>query len=70
MHLCFFFFFFFPTVPARLKHRYQAHVVDALTRVFRAHGALRIHTPALMPKSAKLSERATTATFMDPSGSR
>ncbi|KAJ8341453.1 hypothetical protein SKAU_G00337440 [Synaphobranchus kaupii] len=46
----------------------QQYVYEAITRIFKKHGAVRLQTPLLMPKNRKLYEGSELACFMDHSG--
>ncbi|KAM3917996.1 eIF-2-alpha kinase GCN2 [Leptodactylus fuscus] len=49
---------------ARIHH----HVCETVCRVFKRHGAVKLHTPLLMPRSKTASESGESASFMDHSG--
>ncbi|KAM5129109.1 eIF-2-alpha kinase GCN2 isoform 2-T2 [Mantella aurantiaca] len=44
------------------------HVCETVCRVFKRHGAVKLHTPLLMPRSKMTSESGESACFMDHSG--
>uniref|UniRef100_A0A1A8GP91 non-specific serine/threonine protein kinase n=1 Tax=Nothobranchius korthausae TaxID=1143690 RepID=A0A1A8GP91_9TELE len=46
----------------------QQHVYEAITRIFKKHGAVRLHTPLLLPRNRKLYDGCELACFMDHSG--
>ncbi|TRY83546.1 hypothetical protein DNTS_016256 [Danionella cerebrum] len=46
----------------------QQYVNEAVTRIFRRHGAVRLQTPLLLPRNRRLYEGCETACFMDHSG--
>ncbi|XP_029456049.1 eIF-2-alpha kinase GCN2 isoform X2 [Rhinatrema bivittatum] len=48
--------------------RIQQHVSETVCRIFKRHGAVKLHTPLLMPQSKKLYETSEAACFMDHSG--
>ncbi|XP_075700939.1 eIF-2-alpha kinase GCN2 [Rhinoderma darwinii] len=54
----------FSVRSARIQH----HVCETVCRVFKRHGAVKLHTPLLMPRSKMLSESGESACFMDHSG--
>uniref|UniRef100_A0A8C5Q8M5 eIF-2-alpha kinase GCN2 n=1 Tax=Leptobrachium leishanense TaxID=445787 RepID=A0A8C5Q8M5_9ANUR len=54
----------FSTRLARIHH----HVCETVCKVFKRHGAVKLHTPLLMPKSKALSDGSESAIFMDHSG--
>uniref|UniRef100_A0A3Q2QQ59 non-specific serine/threonine protein kinase n=1 Tax=Fundulus heteroclitus TaxID=8078 RepID=A0A3Q2QQ59_FUNHE len=46
----------------------QQHVYESITRIFKKHGAVRLHTPLLLPRNRKLYDGCELACFMDHSG--
>ncbi|NXP47980.1 E2AK4 kinase, partial [Heliornis fulica] len=46
----------------------QQHVCESVSRIFKRHGAIKLHTPLLMPRSKKLYEHNEASYFMDHSG--
>uniref|UniRef100_A0A3B3VZ75 Eukaryotic translation initiation factor 2 alpha kinase 4 n=1 Tax=Poecilia latipinna TaxID=48699 RepID=A0A3B3VZ75_9TELE len=46
----------------------QQHVYESITRIFKKHGAVRLHTPLLLPRNRKLCDSSELACFMDHSG--
>ncbi|XP_015229195.1 PREDICTED: eukaryotic translation initiation factor 2-alpha kinase 4 [Cyprinodon variegatus] len=46
----------------------QQHVYESVTRIFKKHGAVRLHTPLLLPRNRKLYDGSELACFMDHSG--
>nr|XP_056707847.1 eIF-2-alpha kinase GCN2 [Euleptes europaea] len=46
----------------------QQHVCDTVSRIFKRHGAVKLHTPLLMPKNKKLYEHSEVSYLMDHSG--
>ncbi|KAM4779677.1 eIF-2-alpha kinase GCN2 isoform 1-T1 [Cyanocitta cristata] len=46
----------------------QQHVCEIVSRIFKRHGAIKLHTPLLMPRNKKLYEHNEAAYFMDHSG--
>lgn len=54
----------FSVRSARIHH----HVCETVCRVFKRHGAVKLHTPLLMPRSKMVSESGESACFMDHSG--
>uniref|UniRef100_A0A3Q2ZR02 eIF-2-alpha kinase GCN2 n=1 Tax=Kryptolebias marmoratus TaxID=37003 RepID=A0A3Q2ZR02_KRYMA len=46
----------------------QQHVYETVTRIFKKHGAVRLHTPLLLPRNRKLYDGNELACFMDHSG--
>ncbi|MEQ2170506.1 hypothetical protein GOODEAATRI_000857, partial [Goodea atripinnis] len=46
----------------------QQHVYESITRIFRKHGAVHLHTPMLLPRNRKLYDGSELACFMDHSG--
>ncbi|MED6235220.1 Eukaryotic translation initiation factor 2 alpha kinase 4 [Ataeniobius toweri] len=46
----------------------QQHVYESITRIFRKHGAVYLHTPLLLPRNRKLYDGSELACFMDHSG--
>ncbi|XP_069805536.1 eIF-2-alpha kinase GCN2 isoform X1 [Dendropsophus ebraccatus] len=54
----------FSVRSARIHH----HVCETVCRVFKRHGAVKLHTPLLMPRSKMMSESGESACFMDHSG--
>ncbi|XP_073495017.1 eIF-2-alpha kinase GCN2 isoform X1 [Phyllobates terribilis] len=54
----------FSVRSARIHH----HVCETVCRVFKRHGAVKLHTPLLMPRSKMASESGESACFMDHSG--
>ncbi|XP_043999706.1 eIF-2-alpha kinase GCN2 [Gambusia affinis] len=46
----------------------QQHVYESITRIFKKHGAVRLHTPMLLPRNRKLYDSSELACFMDHSG--
>ncbi|XP_030637296.1 eIF-2-alpha kinase GCN2 [Chanos chanos] len=46
----------------------QQYAYETITRIFRKHGAVRLQTPLLLPRSRKLYEGCELACFMDHSG--
>ncbi|XP_040188349.1 eIF-2-alpha kinase GCN2 isoform X1 [Rana temporaria] len=54
----------FSARSARIHH----HVCETVCRVFKRHGAVKLHTPLLMPRSKMASESGELACFMDHSG--
>uniref|UniRef100_A0A8C3N2Y5 non-specific serine/threonine protein kinase n=2 Tax=Geospiza parvula TaxID=87175 RepID=A0A8C3N2Y5_GEOPR len=46
----------------------QQHVCDIVSRIFKRHGAIKLHTPLLMPRNKKLYEHNEASYFMDHSG--
>ncbi|XP_075049500.1 eIF-2-alpha kinase GCN2 [Mixophyes fleayi] len=53
----------FSARSARIHH----HVCETVCRVFKRHGAVKLNTPLLMPRS-KMSDSGESACFMDHSG--
>ncbi|KAM8920871.1 eIF-2-alpha kinase GCN2 [Pelodytes ibericus] len=54
----------FSTRLARIHH----HVCETVCRVFKRHGAVKFHTPLLMPRNKTLLDGGESACFMDHSG--
>ncbi|XP_044127594.1 LOW QUALITY PROTEIN: eIF-2-alpha kinase GCN2 [Bufo gargarizans] len=54
----------FTVRSARIHH----HVCETVCRVFKRHGAVKLHTPLLMPRNKMVSESGESACFMDHSG--
>nr|DBA14331.1 TPA: hypothetical protein GDO54_005319 [Pyxicephalus adspersus] len=54
----------FSVRSARIHH----HVCETVCRVFKRHGAVKLHTPLLMPRSKTVSESGESACFMDHNG--
>ncbi|NWU95052.1 E2AK4 kinase, partial [Upupa epops] len=48
--------------------RTQQHVCEVVSRIFKRHGAVNLHTPLLMPRNKKLYEHSEASYFMDHSG--
>ncbi|KAM4690200.1 eIF-2-alpha kinase GCN2 [Rhinophrynus dorsalis] len=48
--------------------RIHHHVSETVCRVFKRHGAVKLHTPLLMPRSKTVSDSSEYASFMDHSG--
>uniref|UniRef100_A0A3P9Q7R6 eIF-2-alpha kinase GCN2 n=1 Tax=Poecilia reticulata TaxID=8081 RepID=A0A3P9Q7R6_POERE len=46
----------------------QQHVYESITRIFKKHGAVCLHTPLLLPRNRKLYDSSELACFMDHSG--
>uniref|UniRef100_A0A3Q4AEI9 non-specific serine/threonine protein kinase n=1 Tax=Mola mola TaxID=94237 RepID=A0A3Q4AEI9_MOLML len=46
----------------------QQYVQETIIRIFKRHGAVRLQTPLLLPRSRKLYEGSELACFMDHSG--
>ncbi|XP_067152724.1 eIF-2-alpha kinase GCN2 isoform X8 [Apteryx mantelli] len=46
----------------------QQHVCETVSRIFKRHGAIKLHTPLLMPRNKKLYEHNEASYFMDHSG--
>ncbi|CAM2115950.1 unnamed protein product [Caretta caretta] len=46
----------------------QQHVCETVSRIFRRHGAIKLHTPLLMPRNRKLYDHNEASYFMDHSG--
>ncbi|XP_068018973.1 eIF-2-alpha kinase GCN2 isoform X2 [Melanerpes formicivorus] len=46
----------------------QQHVCELVSRIFKRHGAIKLHTPLLMPRNKKLYEHNEVSYFMDHSG--
>ncbi|XP_013886400.1 eukaryotic translation initiation factor 2-alpha kinase 4 [Austrofundulus limnaeus] len=46
----------------------QQHVYETISRIFKKHGAVRLHTPLLLPRNRKLYDGSELACFMDHSG--
>ncbi|XP_066486754.1 eIF-2-alpha kinase GCN2 isoform X2 [Tiliqua scincoides] len=46
----------------------QQHVCETISRIFKRHGAIKLHTPLLMPKNRKLYEHNEASYLMDHSG--
>ncbi|NXN94799.1 E2AK4 kinase, partial [Rhinopomastus cyanomelas] len=46
----------------------QQHVCEIVSRIFKRHGAIKLHTPLLMPRNKKLYEHNEASYFMDQSG--
>uniref|UniRef100_A0A8C7EAW7 non-specific serine/threonine protein kinase n=1 Tax=Nothoprocta perdicaria TaxID=30464 RepID=A0A8C7EAW7_NOTPE len=46
----------------------QQHVCESVSRIFKRHGAIKLHTPLLMPRNKKLYEHNDASYFMDHSG--
>ncbi|NXG48007.1 E2AK4 kinase, partial [Psilopogon haemacephalus] len=46
----------------------QQHVCEIISRIFKRHGAIKLHTPLLMPRNKKLYEHNEASYFMDHSG--
>ncbi|NXL88182.1 E2AK4 kinase, partial [Alectura lathami] len=46
----------------------QQHVCEVVSRIFKRHGAIKLHTPLLMPRNKKLYEHNEASYFMDHSG--
>ncbi|XP_010157299.1 PREDICTED: eukaryotic translation initiation factor 2-alpha kinase 4 [Eurypyga helias] len=46
----------------------QQHVCEIVSRIFKRHGAIELHTPLLMPRNKKLYEHNEASYFMDHSG--
>ncbi|XP_075783194.1 eIF-2-alpha kinase GCN2 isoform X2 [Pelodiscus sinensis] len=46
----------------------QQHVCETVSRIFRRHGAVKLHTPLLMPRNKKLYDHNEASYFMDHSG--
>ncbi|KAM4664527.1 eIF-2-alpha kinase GCN2 [Discoglossus pictus] len=49
---------------ARLHH----YVCETVCRIFKRHGAVKLHTPLLMPRSKTVTDSGESACFMDHSG--
>ncbi|XP_053331392.1 eIF-2-alpha kinase GCN2 [Spea bombifrons] len=54
----------FSARSARIHH----HVCETVCKVFKRHGALKLHTPLLMPRSRGTYDSSESACFMDHSG--
>ncbi|XP_075470288.1 eIF-2-alpha kinase GCN2 isoform X3 [Ascaphus truei] len=54
----------FSNRSARIHH----HVCETVCRIFKEHGAVKLHTPLLMPRSKTVSDSSEAASFMDHSG--
>ncbi|CAH2328065.1 eIF-2-alpha kinase GCN2 isoform X1 [Pelobates cultripes] len=54
----------FSTRSAKIHH----HVCETVCRVFKRHGAVKLHTPLLMPRSKAQSDGGESACFLDHSG--
>ncbi|XP_030069540.1 eIF-2-alpha kinase GCN2 [Microcaecilia unicolor] len=48
--------------------RILQYVSESVCRIFKRHGAVKLHTPLLMPQNRKLYENNEAACFMDHSG--
>nr|XP_033809126.1 eIF-2-alpha kinase GCN2 [Geotrypetes seraphini] len=48
--------------------RILQYVSETVCRIFKRHGAVKLHTPLLMPQNRKLYENNEAACFMDHSG--
>ncbi|XP_061467441.1 eIF-2-alpha kinase GCN2 [Rhineura floridana] len=46
----------------------QQHVCETISRIFKRHGAIKLHTPLLMPRNRKLYEHNEASYLMDHSG--
>ncbi|XP_054828909.1 eIF-2-alpha kinase GCN2 isoform X2 [Eublepharis macularius] len=46
----------------------QQHVCETVSRIFKRHGAIKLHTPLLMPRNKKLYEHNEASCLMDHSG--
>ncbi|XP_074959292.1 eIF-2-alpha kinase GCN2 isoform X3 [Phalacrocorax aristotelis] len=46
----------------------QQHVCEIVSRIFKRHGAIKLHTPLLMPRNKKVYEHNEASYFMDHSG--
>ncbi|XP_039198591.1 eIF-2-alpha kinase GCN2 isoform X1 [Crotalus tigris] len=46
----------------------QQHVCETISRIFKRHGAVKMHTPLLMPRNRKLYEHNEASYLMDHSG--
>ncbi|XP_065610080.1 eIF-2-alpha kinase GCN2 [Cyrtonyx montezumae] len=46
----------------------QQHVCEIISRIFKRHGAIKLHTPLLMPRNKKLYEHNEASYVMDHSG--
>ncbi|NWH74848.1 E2AK4 kinase, partial [Piaya cayana] len=46
----------------------QQHVCEIVSRIFKRHGAIKLHTPLLMPRNKKLYEHNEASYFLDHSG--
>uniref|UniRef100_A0A8C8RLK2 eIF-2-alpha kinase GCN2 n=1 Tax=Pelusios castaneus TaxID=367368 RepID=A0A8C8RLK2_9SAUR len=46
----------------------QQHVCETVSRIFKRHGAIKLHTPLLMPRNRKLYDHNEASCFMDHSG--
>ncbi|XP_069510004.1 eIF-2-alpha kinase GCN2 [Ambystoma mexicanum] len=46
----------------------QQYVCEVVSRIFKRHGAVKLHTPLLMPRNKKMDESNETTCFMDHSG--
>ncbi|KAJ1128647.1 hypothetical protein NDU88_007022 [Pleurodeles waltl] len=46
----------------------QQYVCEIVCRIFKRHGAVKLHTPLLMPRNKKMEESNETACFMDHCG--
>ncbi|KAH0620584.1 hypothetical protein JD844_021211 [Phrynosoma platyrhinos] len=46
----------------------QQHVCETISRIFKRHGAIKLHTPLLMPRNRKLYEHSEVSYLMDHSG--
>uniref|UniRef100_A0A6J0TZA8 non-specific serine/threonine protein kinase n=1 Tax=Pogona vitticeps TaxID=103695 RepID=A0A6J0TZA8_9SAUR len=46
----------------------QQHVCETISRIFKRHGAIKLHTPLLMPKNRKLYEHSEASYLIDHSG--
>ncbi|XP_033000891.1 eIF-2-alpha kinase GCN2 isoform X1 [Lacerta agilis] len=46
----------------------QQHVCETVSRIFKRHGAIKLHTPLLMPRNRKLYEHNEASYLMDHSG--
>uniref|UniRef100_A0A8D2L6M6 eIF-2-alpha kinase GCN2 n=1 Tax=Varanus komodoensis TaxID=61221 RepID=A0A8D2L6M6_VARKO len=46
----------------------QQHVCETVSRIFKRHGAIKLHTPLLLPRNRKLYEYSEASYLMDHSG--
>ncbi|XP_053138825.1 eIF-2-alpha kinase GCN2 [Hemicordylus capensis] len=46
----------------------QQHVCETISRIFKRHGAIKLHTPLLLPRNRKLYEHNEASYLMDHSG--
>ncbi|XP_062973789.1 eIF-2-alpha kinase GCN2 [Elgaria multicarinata webbii] len=46
----------------------QQHVCETISRIFKRHGAIKLHTPLLLPRNRKLYEYSEVSYLMDHSG--